>query len=258
MGSKIHERIAPGIYRLVNGSFRVKVGVGEMARGGRQRETAFPPGSSLREMKAWQTTTRAALLREDIRPAKGTLAADIDGYVERVRGRMPSWKARRSDLKNWVPRFGNRLRHTITPEEVDDQLKTWKAAGVAIWSCNHRRSALAMLYKELDGETAHNPAAKTKRFAPPLAIPQALAYEVIERTLGRIEPCVTKAMLGIMAYCGFRPSEIRRAHRENVLPFIGAEQPFVQRLTSKKGRPVALPVPAQGVTYWRMFDQFNG
>ena len=41
--SKIHERIAPGIYRLVSGSFRVKVGLGEMARGGRQRETAFRP-----------------------------------------------------------------------------------------------------------------------------------------------------------------------------------------------------------------------
>jgi integrase len=115
-----------------------------------------------------------------------------------------------------------------------------------------------MLYKELDGEKAYNPAAETKRFEPPLAIPQALDYEVIDRTLGRIGPCVTKAMLGIMAYCGFRPSEIRRTGRENVLPFICAAQPFVQRLTSKKGRPVALPVPSQGVAYWRMFDEFNG
>ena len=110
-----------------------------------------------------------------------------------------------------------------TAGEVDDQLKTWKAAGVAIWSSNHRRTALAMLYKELDGESAHNPAAKTKRFAPPLAIPQPLDYEVIERTLGRIESCVTKAMLGIMAGAGPGRHVLAHVRRVQRLGSLGAE-----------------------------------
>jgi hypothetical protein len=42
MSSKIQEKIAPRIYRLESGAFRVKVSLGNRARGGQTREKTFP------------------------------------------------------------------------------------------------------------------------------------------------------------------------------------------------------------------------
>lgn len=77
MGSRIVERAAEGIYRLASGAYRVKVGVGDKARGGRSPEKQFPAGAHLKTMKAWRDEQRAALRREGLVPARGTLNADI-------------------------------------------------------------------------------------------------------------------------------------------------------------------------------------
>ena len=85
MGSKTQDIVAPGIHRLMNGSFRVRVAVGDRKRGGQQKETTFSPGTGLREMKAWQTRERAALLRQGLVPVRGTLEGDIPNYLARVK-----------------------------------------------------------------------------------------------------------------------------------------------------------------------------
>jgi hypothetical protein len=84
MGSKTHDIVAAGIHRLMNGSFRVRVAVGDRKRGGQQKETTFSAGTGLREMKAWQIEQRAALRRERLVPARGTLASDIPTYSARM------------------------------------------------------------------------------------------------------------------------------------------------------------------------------
>src|SRR5579864_680252 len=71
MGTKTQAIVAPGIHRLMNGSFRVRVATGDRQRGGQQRETTFPGGASIREMKAWQTTTKAELLALGAHRRKG-------------------------------------------------------------------------------------------------------------------------------------------------------------------------------------------
>jgi hypothetical protein len=46
---RIEERLAPGIYRIASGGFRVPVAVGDWKRGGQQRDTTFPAGTALRK-----------------------------------------------------------------------------------------------------------------------------------------------------------------------------------------------------------------
>lgn len=113
MGSRIVERAAEGIYRLASGAYRVKVGVGDKARGGRSPEKQFPAGAHLKTMKAWRDEQRAALRREGLVPARGTLNADIPADLDRVRRRLDYPGSREDEINALVPQFGERARHTI-------------------------------------------------------------------------------------------------------------------------------------------------
>ena len=78
---KVESVIAPGIYRMDNGSFRVVARVGDRKTGPRPKEKRFPKGTALRGMQAWQSDTRASLRRESLRPVKGTLADGVERYL---------------------------------------------------------------------------------------------------------------------------------------------------------------------------------
>ena len=81
---KVESVIAPGIYRMDNGSFRVVARVGDRKTGPRPREKRFPAGTASRVMRRWQDDQRAELRRLNIRPVKGTLSDDIDRYLREV------------------------------------------------------------------------------------------------------------------------------------------------------------------------------
>ncbi|OFW15714.1 MAG: hypothetical protein A3H29_08660 [Acidobacteria bacterium RIFCSPLOWO2_02_FULL_67_21] len=157
MASRIQQTVAPGIYRLGSGGFRVKVAVGDRKRGGHQRETTFPPNTGLREMKAWQTHERARLLRQGIVPARGTLEADLPTYLAKMKRKLAHVDSREDEINAWPGRFGSRRRHTITRDEVRRQIKDWEDAGAAASTIRHRMTALSTLYAEVDGEDAYNP-----------------------------------------------------------------------------------------------------
>jgi site-specific recombinase XerD len=61
----------------------------------------------------------------------------------------------------------------------------------------------------------------------------------------------------LMAYAGFRPSEVMRAVPEDVEPFLDLEEPFCYKRVGKKGRPLMVPLPPQGVEAWRLFILCN-
>jgi integrase len=276
MPSRIDKKIAPGIYRLENGKFRVKVSVGDRMRGGRQREKTFLSDTGLREMKAWQVAERAKLWRTDIRPAQGTLAADIERYLGLKRPHLTSPKERQRELGAWLPRFGHRNRHTIEPHEIQAQLNEWRtgrdASGrsvmtgvnrdgkpaskaLAARTCNLRRTALSNLFTVLDGKRARNPVADVPRFNPPTASPQQFDYRAIRATFEQMADSQTKARLLLTAYAGFRPSEVMRAQAEDA--FLDDSEPYCYKRVGKRGRPVMVPLPARGVEAWRMALRTN-
>jgi site-specific recombinase XerD len=254
---KVLSTVAPGIYQMDNGSFRVVARVGDRKTGPRPKEKRFPRDASLKAMRAWQEDTRAELRRQDLRPAKGTLADDVEQYLKLVQPRLVSFKDREYDLRQWLPRFGHRHRHVLEPKELQTQLNEWRLAGYSAQTCNLRRTALSHLFTTLDGKRERNPVSDVPKFERPEPKPHALPYEVIRETFDAMRPNATKARLMLIAYAGFRPSEVMRAVPEDVEPFLERDEPFCYKRTGKKGRPVMVPLPPEGVEAWKLFIQRN-
>ena len=250
---KVESVLAPGIYRMDNGSYRVVARVGDRKTGPRPKEKRFPEDTALRTMKAWQEDARAEIRRQDLRPAKGTRADDVDQYLKLVKPRLVSFKDREYDLRQWLARFGHRHRHTLEPKELQTQLNEWRLKGYSAQTCNLRRTALSHLFSTLDGKRARNPIADVPKFERPEPKPHALPCEVIRATFEVMRPNATKARLMLMAYAGFRPSEVMRADPEDVEAFLDLPEPFCYKRTGKKGRPVMVPLPPEGVEAWRLF-----
>lgn len=167
--------------------------------------------------------------------------------------RLTSSKDRQYDLRQWLPRFGHRHRHTLEPGGLQTQLNEWRLKGYSAQTCNLRRTALSHLFSTLDGKRAWNPVSDVPKFEKPEPKPHALPYEVIRETFDMMRSNATKARLMLMAYAGFRPSEVMRATQEDVEPYLDLPEPFCYKRTGKKGRPVMVPLPPEGVEAWKLF-----
>jgi hypothetical protein len=217
MAAKIIGRVAPGIYELESGAFRVKVGVGDRRRT-RPREKQFPRGTSLRAMKAWQTQERAVLLRRGIVAARGTLAADIPRYLERVKPTLEHPKDREHEIRAWIPQFGQRARHTISRDEITSQVRKWHGEGVAASTIRHRMTALSGLYRELDGEDAPNPVKGVKRPVEPPPTPGERPVHIIQAVLDELwfraamnnRGWKTLARTLVLTHTGIRPAQLKK------------------------------------------------
>jgi len=67
--------------------------------------------------------------------------------------------------------------------------------------------------------------------------------------MGRNE---TLARLMLIAYAGYRPSEIKRTQPEDVLPFLDVGEPFAVKRSGKGGNPVLIPLAPKAVEAWRL------
>jgi site-specific recombinase XerC len=199
---------------MENGSFRVVARVGDRKTSPPPKERRFPAGTALRTMKGWQEDRRAELRRENLRPVLGTLSADVERYLAKPEvTKLGSYKARLSDCRAWLPELGHLRRDQIETAYLQHPVDDWLGKGVKPWTVRHRLNALRQIYKVLDGVGAFNPALDVKAPPKPRAIPRALDYDVIRSTLNHMEPSATKGLLMIMAFCGFRPVEIRRTEQ---------------------------------------------
>lgn len=254
---KVARTISPGIYQMENGSYRVVARVGDRKTGPPPKEKRFPAGTALKAMKRWQEERRAELRRTQLRPALGTLAADVQRYIAHPEvTRLASSKSRKADTNAWVGPFGHLRRDQIAAEQIEQQIEKWRAAGIAVWTVRHRLNALRQVYSVLDGRTAYNPARKVKAPPKPRAIPRALDYATIRTALNQMEPSATKGFLIVMAFCGFRPSEVRRT--EPWMLRLDTESPHVIRPTAKGGDTVVVPLSDEGVLGWQMFRDHGG
>ena len=254
---KVASVVAPGIYKMDNGSHRVIARVGDRKTGPRQKEKRFPASTALRTMKWWQEDQRAELRRQDFRPVLGTVAADVERCLEKPEAkRLASYKTRLSDTRAWCNKFGHMRRDQITSEMLQEQIDGWGKTGVAAWTIRHRINALRQVYKVLDGEAADNPVLNVKAPSKPRAIPRAIDYDTIRTTFNQMEPSATKGFLMIVAFCGFRPVEIRRT--EPWMVHLDADTPDVIRNTAKGGDVTVVPLSAEGVLAWQMFIEHDG
>lgn len=215
---KIVQRVAPGIYRLASGGFRVRVSVGDSKRGGQSRETTFPKNTLRRKMQGWQADTRATLRRQRIVPAMGTLEADVPRYLDALKRNVRLMTDRKSALQFWLDEFAARRRHTSLRDDVRQRIKHWQRDGVAASTIRHRLTALSMLYQELDGEDGYNPVKGVKRPPEPEPQPDSRPVEMIDtvlvemfyRTAMNNRGWKTLARAQVLAHTGMRPSQVKR------------------------------------------------
>jgi site-specific recombinase XerD len=215
---KVESVIAPGIYRMDNGSYRVVARVGDRKTGPRPKEKRFPTGTAPRVMKRWQEDQRSELRRENLRPVRGTLAADVPTYLERMQGQLQHPSDRKYEVQAWLSAFGSRRRDSIEDHEIEEQVRQWQSKRVAASTIRHRLSALSQLYKELDGKRAYNPVATVERPVEPKAGPNALPLEQVVKVFDALTKRVeqnnrgwkTLARIRVIAETGMRHSQVMR------------------------------------------------
>lgn len=210
--------VEPGIYQDAYG-YEVAACVNRHRRSAR-----FPPGTPLREMRSWRKHAEVELDRLPPATVRGTLGRDAERYYLLI-GHLVSWRERRSEIRAWVARYGERRRAKIHREDVLETRGVWLAEGTAPKTVNHRVAALRHLYVTLDGPENPTPCDHIKPLPVPHPIPQPVSVEMIgavyqrlldqERT-GKLRSAKTRARFMVIASTGVRPSELRRAVAEDV------------------------------------------
>lgn len=215
--------IAPGIKR--EGSRLVAtVRIGG-SRDGAQivRRQAFPLGTSIPTMQAWQFDQKHELYHTRPTAAPGSLAADIPVYLATLpAGR---YKADSTELlAHWAALpLAQQSRAAITRLDVLAQITAWTDAGAAASTCNRRLSRLRKLYHAFDGPTAPNPTDKITFLRQPEGDARDIPFHVVKKILdalpdrGRAERfqeapkvSLTKLRLSVMAWTGMAPASIAR------------------------------------------------
>jgi site-specific recombinase XerD len=251
--AKVVATIAPGIYKLEDNSYRAVARAGKDLR----QERRFAAGTAVREMRNWLESTRSELRRQRLRPVRGMFADDVDRYLREAKNSVKFIKDREREIRAWLPLFGQRQRHTIQAQEIKEQMREWRRS-YAAHTCNLRRTALSHLFTTLDGPNAINPVREVPKFPEPRPTPKWRPYEVIEKTFAVMRDCPTKARLMLIAYAGFRPSEIMRGQSEDVLPYLDLPESFCFKRVGKGGVPVMVPLPREGVAAWRLLIARKG
>lgn len=203
-GSRV--RIAKDVYEDARG-LSIVARVGTL-----RREKRYPKGTAIKTMRSWQKDTETELRKLQGTPVavrRRTLAEDAEVYLAAIREEHRAWRDRARDLKQWLPRFGHRRRHTLKTAELDLQLRTWRNVdGLSASSVNHRRDALSDLFRVLDGKDAPNPVKGCVWFAREKSAPKGIDRGRIARVLAAMDPNrKTRWRLALIHWTGMRPSQ---------------------------------------------------
>jgi integrase/recombinase XerD len=211
------KRIASGVY-LDSSGYEACVIVGSGPRR-REKWKRFPRGTSLREIKDWQDEKRLAFRRTRPKGPSGTLAGDVERFLRQYAG-TPSAGAKRSHLLAWVREYGTLRRSAIDAEKVRLALVKWEAEGVSAKTRKHRHQILGQLYRILDGQKAETPIDEVDAPVPGKTIPvwvddviiSEVAHNLAQQeTAGKLRDSKTRARFMVLASCGKRPCEVKRA-----------------------------------------------
>lgn len=255
-------RVSEGIYKDRWG-YEAKVQVGP-----HQRAKRWPADTKVKTMQAWRNETRVSLQKLEANEAQGPFAEDVEQYLETVQ-HLPTVDERKYIMGLWVAEFGARARDDIKAPDIQAVLSRWLAAGLAVSTVQHRRTALSHLYKTLDGKDARNPVRGTSLPAAPKAATRALDYRTIEALLGampdvgqtfrgetRAEVSKTKARLRVIAYTGLPHKLLMQLQPEDV--DLKAKTVTVQPRRKGAGASGAvLPLTPKAVAAFRQFAKAN-
>lgn len=224
---------------------------------GVQRQRTFPIGTSAQTIKDWKERERLRIRQERGPASKGTLAFDIDDFLDSLADRPKLKKERTYQLEWWNTRFGRLRRSDITSMMIRKALAELRREREAS-TCNHYRDALAALYTAIDGKDARNPLRNVPKFTEPEAEPRNLPRTLIALVLdtmpnytgpvkGKKRGSVSlgKLRLRVMWNVGLSPAEIMRLRPGDL--FLNDSAVYVQRRQKGKGvEGITLPLTPGG------------
>lgn len=200
-----------------------------------QRERRYTTITPKRVIADWKAGMRAQLEKRvpaasDRAVVLGTLKADAFRYYPLIR-HLADWVTRRSEIRAWIARIGDRYRSEITREDILRIRGEWKTEGRAHRTINNRVSALKDLYRKLDGDDAPTPCDHVPMLPPPRTPIQRISPELINTVLANLltrgtepgakgRPCQhalqDRARLMVLASTGKRPCEVERTQPMDV------------------------------------------
>jgi integrase len=241
--------------RISEGVFQDQYGLAAVVKVGKvQREKRFPTGTNLDLLRSWRIGKRAELDQERgdaIAAVAGTLERDAQKFLKRKEG-TAYYKAARSHLKAWNPKFGTWLRSRILRDDVERQIAAWREAKVSARTIRHRCFLLRELYHALDGPKARTPVDYIKLPKLPAPHPVAVPLKTVQRVAANLlkaKLMVDYARFLVRATTGQRPAQIMRATADDV--DLKRKIWFVK--PAKGGLAVPLPLNADMVTAWKLF-----
>lgn len=248
-------RKRPKRTRLERGIYADKWGLSAIVTAHRQqKEKRFPLDTDREEIRQWRNRARVELDEDyqgvGLTATRHTLEADIRLYLKRRIGR-PGFGADRSHLKAWAKRLGARNRRTITEQDIEATLASWRQAKIAQQTIKHRVRALRQLYQALDGRDVRHPLRHVRLPRPMRAAPTPVGHDVIQAVAEHLKSGDQKdyGRFLVRATTGQRPAQIMAAKPGDV--------DLTQRLwfvrPMKGGDPVPLPLNAGMVRAWKAF-----
>ena len=204
--------MAPGVWAVFHG--RKKIGVRTMVRvrGKLYSHRYKEPDTTVTTAKQWQEDTRVEVRKGPAKPTTTEepegFAADAARYLKTVAA-MASYSDRERDITAWIDIFGSQDRATITTAQIATQLAAWRKT-LAASTVNHRLTAIAHLWRMLDGKSAANPARDIPKYREPAADARGLPYATIRAIFDAMPASVHKARLEVIAYTGLPHATIQR------------------------------------------------
>jgi integrase len=212
----------------------------------------FKAGTDPVVIKTWLLQTEIKYRGKG--PQSGRFKDDALTYLGAVKA-MPTFSDRRQHIEEWMTVFGDRLRREITSDEIRAQLHTWKAAGKAASTVNHRRTALMHLYRVLDGKSAANPVKDIPKFAEPSPFPRAVSSAAIARLIVKLQGA-DRARAMVIAYTGIPHAQLAKIQ----LGDFNAKAGTVIVHGRRKGQGTATSIrrlTAKGVTAFKAMAKAN-
>lgn len=241
--------------RLAKGVYVDKYSLtGVVSVGGKSIERAFERGTPIKDIQRWREEERVRRRYAAPKtPARGTLAADVPIYLERMRKRPASLGQRASELKPWIARFGTLARDAITPRMIDETMAAWLAEGIAPKTVRNRCATLRHLYVTMaDDRRARTPFDNIDRPTVQKRRPAYVAPETIRAVAERLTG-KDRARFMVLAATGIRPSQMKR--------LTPADVDLVRRLVlipgGKGGLPIVHALNSDMVAAWRAFARAN-
>lgn len=243
---------------LPPGIFKTKTGYRVFVRLSRDtlKSATFPRRTTLPEMKHWRDQQRQdyrdSLLEREKEPPSEGFTQDAETYLKAV-AHMPTYLDRKRQINWWIAIFGERPREEITGPMIAAALSGLHKAANTV---NHHRTALAHLWRVLDGKTARNPVREVPRRRTPDAEPRGLSYAVIRHIFKALPETKTKARLMVMAWTGIPPAQLKTIAPADI--DLKGKSVYVRgRLKGKGTKGRRMPLTPEGVAAFKRFIQWE-